>query len=597
MINGDISETIKYSDSEHINSLLNEIGEKLRSSGFYNEALEATLSDVLQSVKTFTEQQFLLKSKLTRIGSALSAERNLDALLEMIVVEAMNFTNADGGTLYIKTPDERHIEFKIMRTRSKNFFMGGTSGKKIPFPPVKLYLDDGKPNEQQVSAHVALTGKTVNIPDVYEVEGFNFQGTKAFDANNNYRSKSMIVVAMRNHENEIIGVLQLLNAMDSNGVTISFSSEYQELIESLASQAAVAITNTALIHELRALLDAFIQVIAAAIDEKSPYTGGHIRRVAELTSQIARSMSDSSGGKFQDFRMNEDEHNELRIAGWMHDIGKITTPEYVVDKATKLETIYDRVNTVITKFELLRHQEEVEYLKAKQKLEASKAKDRRKKLLDLKKSYDERLAQINDDCEFIKTCNIGGEFMEDAKIERVKKIAAQKLRIGAEEIPFLTDNEVYNLSIRRGTLTEEERKKIQDHVVVTIKMLQQLPWPKKLRRVTEWAGGHHEKLDGTGYPNGLTAKDLSTQARIMAVADIFEALTAADRPYKPGKKISECIKILTFMVKDNHIDKDIVDFFIKSGLAQEYARRELKDYQLDTFVYDGVEYDCRRPAQ
>jgi HD-GYP domain-containing protein (c-di-GMP phosphodiesterase class II) len=586
---------VRYSDSEPINELLSEIAEKIRSLESSPGSIVGNIvDDVTTNVREFTEQQLNLKKKLTRIGSALSAERNLDTLLEMIVVEAMNFTNADGGTIYIMTPDEKSISFKILQNRSMNIRMGGTTGKPITFPPVKLYKDDGSRNEQQVSAYVALTGKTVNIADVYDAEGFDFQGTKKFDAGTGYRSKSMMVIAMRNHENEIIGVLQLLNAMDRRGNVIPFSSDYQELIESLASQAAVAITNTTLIHDLKALLDSFIQVIASAIDEKSPYTGGHIRRVAELTQAIARGMSETDQGLWKSFRMNEDEHNELRIAAWMHDIGKITTPEYVVDKATKLETIYDRVNSVVGRFELLRQQTMLEYYKKKEKLSAGKGKDRTAKLKALEKTHKATLKQIDEDCEFIKTCNIGGEFMEDAKIERLKRIAAQKINIGMETIPFLSENEVYNLSIRRGTLTNEERLIIQNHVVLTIKMLQQLPWPKKLRRVTEWAGAHHEALNGKGYPYGLTAEQLSTQARIMAIADIFEALTAADRPYKPGKKISESIKILLAMVKEGHLDADIVDYFIKSGLARDYARRELKDYQLDVFEYDGQKYDCRR---
>ncbi len=581
----EIQEFTKHSENAEVQRLLNTI---IAQIGTLDAEKQNT---ILDTVKQFTEREENFKKKLTRIGVALSSERNLDALLEMIVVEAMNFTRADGGTLYIQTPDEKGIAFKILRTNSLNFAMGGTSGKKIPFPPVKLIKDDGTRNEQQVSAYVALTGKTVNIPDVYEIEGFDFQGTKAFDKNTGYRSKSMMVIAMRNHENEIIGVLQLLNAKDSSGETVPFSSDYQELIESLASQAAVAITNTSLIVDLNELLDSFIQVIAKAIDEKSPYTGGHIRRVAQLTSQIARGMSDLKDGLYKDFTMNEDQHNELRIAGWMHDIGKITTPEYVVDKSTKLETIYDRIHTVLAKFEILKRDEEMKFLKESSTV---KSKDKKKKLAELGETYKARLTKINDDIEFIKICNVGGEFMEDAKLERLKNIGLQKIMLEGQETALLTDNEVENLSIRRGTLTEIERKKIQDHVVLTIKMLQELPWPKKLSHVTEWAGAHHEALNGKGYPYGLTAEQLNTQQRIMAVADIFEALTAADRPYKSGKKISECIKILGFMVKDGHIDPDIVEYFIVSGMAQEYARKELKDYQLDTFVYKGIEYDCRR---
>ncbi len=585
----------QYFGTETIEAFLKELQESLSSIPVIdgkpdeNRIIEAT-----GSIRNFTEKQLLLKKKLTNIGSALSAEKNLDALLEMIVVEAMTFTNADGGTLYLMEPDERSIAFKILQTRSLNFRMGGTSGNPVKFPPVRLYKDDGSHNEQQVSAYVALTGTSVNIPDVYEIEGFDFQGTKGFDKNTGYRSQSMLVIALRNHENEIIGVLQLLNAKDSDGKTIPFSAGYQDLIESLASQAAVAITNTALIHELQALLDSFIQVIAGAIDEKSPYTGGHIERVAELTQDIARAISDSDEERWKKFRLNEDEHKELRIAAWMHDIGKITTPEYVVDKSTKLETIFDRIHVVAARFEVLKSQITMKYLEEKNKLSKSTRKDKNAKLRQLKKDYDQKMADIQSDMEFIQVSNIGGEFMEDSKIERVRRIAAQPIVVNGREEPLLNENEIYNLSIRRGTLNEEERIIIQNHVVQTIKMLNKLPWPKKLRHVPEYAGGHHEKLDGTGYPNHLNASELSLQARIMAVADIFEALTAADRPYKPGKKISECIKILGFMVKDKHVDGDIVDFFVKSGMAQDYAKKQLRENQLDSFIWDGKEYDCRK---
>lgn len=579
--------------NEDITRLIRSVREKCQSVVKGPEG-KAVVDQVLKEIKTFTELQENLAEKLTEIGIALSVEKNLDALLEMIVVQAMNFTKADGGTIYIMTPDERSIAFKILQTRSLNFRMGGTSGKDIPFPPVQLYKEDGTRNEQQVSAYVALTGKTVNIPDVYEIEGFDFSGTRKFDQGTGYRSKSMLVTALRNHENEIIGVLQLLNAKGDDGETIPFSKKFQELIESLASQAAVAITNTSLIADLQLLLDSFIQVIASAIDEKSPYTGGHIRRVAELTQQIADAISDSEDERWKDFKLNDDEKNELRIAAWMHDIGKITTPEYVVDKATKLETIYDRINTIDARFEVVKRDAEIEFLKIKNEILASRSRTKAKKIAEAEKEYKEKVKQIKEDREFLGVSNIGGEFMEDDKIDRVKKIARYKLKMDTNLQSFLSDSEIYNFSIRRGTLNNEERLIIQDHVKLTIKMLEKLPWPKKLKKVTEYAGGHHEKLDGSGYPYGLKAEDLSMQARIMAVADIFEALTAADRPYKPGKKISECIKILGFMVKDNHIDADIVDFFIKSGLARDYAVRELKDNQLDTFVYDGVEYDCRR---
>lgn len=583
------SKRIKFSDNDDINQLITNVKLKLKYTSDIVDKLNNTFFEgVLNEVRHFTENQVNLTQELIKIGAALSAEKNLDALLEMIVTEGMNFTNADGGTLYIVSPDDLSLMFKILQTRSLNFKMGGTSGAAIPFPPVQLYISDGSKNIHQVSAYVALTGETVNIVDVYKVEGFDFKGTREFDKRTGYRSQSMLVVPLRNHLNEIIGVLQLLNAHDDKGNVIQFYKNYQSLVESLASQAAVAITNTSLISELRNLLDSFIKTIAAAIDEKSKYTGGHIKRVAELTQKIARGLSDSKSGKWADFNMTEAEHNELRIAGWMHDIGKITTPEYVVDKETKLQTIVDRLELVNAKGDILKKELEIEALK--NKIELLSKGGARASFDEIEERLRNGLNKVDDDLQFIKISNTGGEFMEDAKINRVKDIALKTVNINGEDKPFLTNYEVENLSIKRGTLSDSEREVIQNHVRMTIKMLSQLPWPKNMRKVPLYAGAHHETLIGTGYPNKLHEKDLPIQARIIAIADIFEALTAADRPYKKGKSLSEAFKILGFMVKDRHLDKDIVDFFVESGLALEYAKKELSSEQIDDFVYNGVTY-------
>ncbi|MBF0342937.1 MAG: HD domain-containing protein [Nitrospirae bacterium] len=511
----------------------------------------------------------------------------------MIVVEAMSLTNADGATLYIKTPDDSAIAFKILRNHSLDLQMGGTSKKEIKFPPLKLYKPDGAGNEHLVSVYVALTGRTLNINDVYEVDGFDFRGTKAFDKNTGYRSKSMLVTPLKNHENEMIGVLQLINSLDDKGGIIPFSLEHQDLIESLASQAAVSITNASLIKELKELMDGFIKSIASAIDEKSHYTGGHIRRVAEISMDIARGLCNSNEERWREFTLTQDETNELRIAAWMHDIGKISTPEYIVDKATKLETIYDRINYVEAKFEILKRDIEISYLRKHAEIYSSDIKDKDLQIKSLKEAFEEQIQKLTSDLDFLKHMNIGGEFMSDALIERIKGIASTKIIINGVEQNILTDNEFYNLSIRKGTLTVEERNVIQNHVVLTGNMLARLPWPKKLKKVCEYASEHHEKLDGTGYPNGLDSELLPIQSRIIAVADVFEALSAGDRPYKHGKKLSECVKILSMMVKSNHIDEDIVDFFISSGLLQRYAERELNNYQIDPFTYNGVVYDFR----
>ncbi|MBF0515862.1 MAG: GAF domain-containing protein [Nitrospirae bacterium] len=580
----------KATEFESCSVILRGIIDYLEETCGGDTSLNANQKAMIADVESYIESQARLKRKLLQIGIALSAERNIDALLEMIVAEAMDFTNADGGTLYIISPDEQSLIFKIVRTNSLKIKKGGLSGDPLPFNPVPLYKADGTRNIQNVSSYVALTGETINLPDVYEVEGFDFKGTREYDKKYNYRSCSMLVTPLKNHEREIIGVLQLINATGRNGNTIQFSTDYQFLIEAMASQAAIAITNTTLIRELKDLLNSFVKVIATAIDQKSPYTGGHMRRVAELTLDMAMGLCNSEDNKWENFSLTPDEYEELKIASWMHDIGKITTPDQVFDKCTKLETFYDRINAVTMKLEIFKRDIEIKYLKKKAELEAEHGGNGHSALQRLDEDFTRRLSEIDDDVEFLKKVNIGGEFVSDDKIERLQKVASYKIAIGGKTEALLNDDELINLCIRRGTLTDAERKKMNEHVEVTYKMLSQLPWPKKMKHIPIYACQHHEKLDGTGYPNAVPAERLSTQSRIMAIADIFEALTAADRPYRPGKKLSECVTILGFMVRDKHIDKELVDFFITSGLMEHYAKKEMKDYQLDDFVYNGKEY-------
>lgn len=521
-----------------------------------------------------------LVERLLEIGTALSAEKDTPRLLEMILLGAKEITHADGGTLYRVSADHQSLEFAIIRTDSLHIAMGGTSGNGITFPDLPLHREDGTPNTNMVAACAALERVTINIPDAYENTTYDFSGTRMFDESTGYRSQSFLTVPMANHENEVIGVLQLLNKIDpASGAVVPFSAEDQRLVESLASQAAVSLTNQQLIANLRELFESFIEMIASAIDDKSPYTGGHCRRVPELSMMLAEACARTRNGPLRDFDMSPADRYELRIASWLHDCGKVTTPEYVVDKATKLETIYDRVHTVDTRFEVLKRDAEIELLKARlAALEAGEEPD----LETLETAYEARLAQFDDDREFVRRANVGGEFMRDDDKQRTRAIAAYRwVGPDGEEQPFLTDNEVYNLSIERGTLTAEERDVINYHITATIKMLESLPFPRELQRVPEFAGGHHEKMDGTGYPRGLTREQMSLQARIMGIADIFEALTAADRPYKKAKTLSESLKIMGFMKKDNHIDPDLFDVFLQEKVWLEYANNFLLPEQID----------------
>ena len=507
---------------------------------------------------------------LTQIGVALSGEKNIERLLEMILDEARKFTNADGGTLYIMSEDESELLFAIIQNESLGMRMGGNGGK-ITWPAVKLKNTDNSPNYSNVSAYVAISGETVNIADVYDARGFNFEGTKKFDQSTGYRSQSMLVIPMRNHENDIIGVLQLLNAKDqATGAVVNFSLEFQEMTLSLASQAAVALTNNRLIHELENLLESFIKTIATAIDEKSPYTGGHVRRVAQLTMTIAHKINEKKQGPFASVIFYEDQMRELRMAAWLHDVGKITMPEHVADKSTKLEKVHDRIEDVKTRFELLKR----EYQLAMQETKNNEAGNSPEKVA-------REIKKLDEEYQFLVQVNRGSEFIKDEMIERIKEIGKRKWSASSQTLPLLTEDEIYNLSVRHGTLNDEERNIINNHAAITHKMLSQLPFPRKLKNIADYAAAHHEKLDGSGYPLGLKGNELSLQSRIIALADIFEALTAKDRPYKKGKTLAEALKIMESMVKDQHIDADLFELFIQEEIYKDYAKQELADQQID----------------
>lgn len=518
--------------------------------------------------------------KYAEIGMALSGEDNVARLLEMIVHEAREITDADAGTLYLVNAERTHLDFAILHNDTMKTRMGGTSGVPVTLPPVPLDVD-GEPNHANVSSYVALTGDIINIADVYESEEFDFTGPRKYDQATGYRSKSMLVIPLRNHENDVIGVLQLLNAQDvaRGGEVGEFADDRVGLVASLASQAAAALTKTRLIQDLKDLFYAFIKSIANAIEEKSPYTGGHINRVVDITMMIARRINETDEGPFAEVHFNEDELEELKLAAWLHDIGKITTPEWVVDKASKLQTIYDRVDLVQQRFDLAAQvlrtrslERKIALLEGGAPAQAAQDEDR---------ALAEALRALEEDRAFVIGCNEPGEFMSDERRERVRAIGARTFDVDGQPRRLLTEDEVANLCIRKGTLTDTERAIIENHARVTGRMLSELPFPKKLARVPEYAAGHHEKLDGSGYPDGLDEKNLPLQARIMAVADIFEALTAQDRPYKKPMPLSQAVKILGFMKKDRHIDPDVYDLFLSSKLFLRYAEQELAPQQFD----------------
>ena len=545
-----------------------------------NPRIDNLLGNILNELSPFLEEQARHINELTAIGRALSAQHDSAAVLEMILAQARRFTAADGGTLYLISGDASELVFYVVHTESLNMYMGGTSGNPVTLSNIPLKLENGRPNHTNVSAYVANTSEVINIPDVYEATGFNFEGAKKFDVSLKYRSKSMLVIPLQDHEDKIIGVLQLINARNlKSGEIIAFSSDTVEMAKALASQAAVVFTQQRLIQEMRQLFESFVRTIATAIDEKSKYTGGHIGRVAELTMMIAEKVNETKDGRFENVRLTGDEMEELRIAAWMHDTGKITTPEHVVDKSNKLEMVFDRIELIKTRWESMCLARQLEAEKAKFSL-VEKYVDSAKKD-EIETACIRSIDKISADLDFLVGLNRGGEFMSQERLDRLKSIAEGKYSAGGKEHRAISEDELQNLSIVKGTLTDSERDIINNHAGMTTKILKELPWPEKLARVPEIAGAHHEKLDGSGYPEGLSGDQINLQSRIMAIADIFEALSAHDRPYKKAMLLSQAVKILGFMVKDNHIDKDIVDVFVNSGLHLKYAEKFLDPEQVD----------------
>jgi HD-GYP domain-containing protein (c-di-GMP phosphodiesterase class II) len=512
---------------------------------------------------------------LINVGVELSTEQDTTKLLENILLSAKQLSNADGGTIYSIT-EKNTLKFETLFNDTLNMYMGGTSSVPIPFPEIPMFVK-GAPNANALVAYAAATDQVINISDAYESGNYDMSAARNMDEKTGYRTKSVLTIPMKNHEQELIGVIQLLNAQQDDQI-IDFTPELETIIRSLTSMAAVALTNRQLIDGMEELFQSLTRLIARAIDAKSPYTGGHCNRVPELTMLIAEAVCFTNTGPLADFNMDETEKHELAVAGWLHDCGKIVTPEYVMDKSSKLETIFDRIALVECRIELA-----ISEIKNKHQQQIIDELKQGKDITNLESQLPELIQELEDDRLFLCAANIGGEFMKPEDQQRVRDIAKKcDVTINGIKQPLLTNNEVCNLEIAKGTLLPEEREIINHHMVITIEMLESLPFPKHLRNVTEYAGGHHEKMDGTGYPKGLKRHEMSVPARMMAIADIFEALTASDRPYKSAKMLSECLKIMGFMRLDQHIDPDLFDVFIDEEVYLQYAQQFLAEEQIDT---------------
>lgn len=573
-------------------------------------------------------QQFL------SISHALSAEKDYARLLEMILDEACKVSSADGGAILLLSEDESQLETTIVsnsHTETRDVFESKLSRG---YEPVLLHSPDSA--RPLLERHVHDAAAIVCDEDISTDERWDYSLTRARFERGDYRVQSSLSLPFRDQKGDTIGLLQLVNARDKSGNVIGFASEIVTYIEALSSDAAVAIDVRRLLKAQKDLLESFIQVIAGAIDAKSPYTHGHCQRVPELARLLTEAADAADQGPFANFHLSENDWNTLYLASWLHDCGKVTTPEYVVDKATKLETIYNRIHEIRTRFEVLIRDAQIDYWRS-----LAEGNQNQTSLQALK---EERLHRLEDDFRFIAECNLGGEHLSDENIARIRQIAQyrwqrhlddrlglsfeelrRKQRVPVSELPvsepLLADRpdhiitrpegrhpfgdnphgfdmqipeneynlgEIYNLCIRKGTLTPEERFKINDHIVQTIIMLEKLPFPRELKRVPDWAGNHHETMDGTGYPRRLKGEQMSIPERIMAIADIFEALTARDRPYKPAKTLSQSLRIMSLMRDDGHIDPALFELFLRSGVYLRYAEEFLQPEQIDHVDIDRL---------
>jgi HD-GYP domain-containing protein (c-di-GMP phosphodiesterase class II)/DNA-binding protein H-NS len=525
------------------------------------------------------EQSEVLKD-LMSISSILSGERNLDTLSTKIVQLARKITGSDGGTLYSINSSEDSLVFEYIETDSLNIQMGGCSGNKIEWRNLPMYIYDNDLNKikntTMVAVKCALEKEIINIKDIYTDSNFNFKGTKAFDKSNNYRSDSMLVIPLLDHEDEIIGVLQLLNKKDELKNNIKFSEFDEEIAKALAAQVGIVMQNTILIAELEEFMEQFIKSVSTAIDKKSPFTGGHIKQVEKVSILLAQAVSKDKK-YFENIKYDESDYKLFKLASWLHDIGKISIPEHIIDKSTKLETVFDKIHTIKERIEVIKRDIKIKMLNKKIEL---LEKNNPREIEAIEQKYQQETNQLNSYFETLKKVNIGSEFLDEDSKQKIKKIANLKYRINGETFKLIRDEELEDLLISRGTLNEKEREIIQDHAMMTYNMLKDLPFPKKYQKIVNMASNHHETLNGKGYPRKLTENQLSIEDRIIAVADIFEALTSKDRPYKQPKKLSEVVKILTFMIKDKHLDERLIRVLFEEKAYLNYLG-ELCKFQID----------------
>lgn len=469
--------------------------------------------------------------KILNIGIKLSTEKDRDHLLASILENGMDITHCDGSTLYLL--EDGMLHFKIMKTLSQNISRG-ENGEVIDMPPVPM-------TESNVCSYAAIHREIVNIFDVYDSTRFDFSGPKKYDALTGYHTQSLLVIPIENNEDELIGVLQLLNAMDENGNVISFDPEYEIIIRSLGAQAAIEMTNLKYVQDVKRQLRSFVEAMATVVDERTPYNGTHTRKVAEYAQMMADYINKQHlAGKCGEY-FDEEHKDKLELAALLHDIGKMVVPLAIMNRATRLER---EIGNLETRFQLLEAYYTIDCLKGR---------------ID-EEECSQRITYLRDSMDFIHKID-GMSFLNDEAYQRVQELAGHSyINEKGEELAYLTAQEQERLSIRKGTLTESDRRRMESHVVMTEKILSKVWFNKSYEEIPKWAASHHELLDGSGYPRHLKGDELDLETKMLTVADVYDALTAADRPYKKPVSQEKALSILKEMADEGKLDCRLVDY-------------------------------------
>ncbi|MDH4199300.1 MAG: GAF domain-containing protein [Spirochaetia bacterium] len=542
-------------------------------SGLFLNIVDQSIHNILMMVDQINVDKELANvyhdlRSVTKVGKALLTERNFDTLIALILNQAKEIVDADGGSIYIVEPPEEKGQ-KPSRLRFKKSALNLNADEFL--------LDI---NKNSIAGYVALTGRHLMIDDVYKLSGEEYNFNQEYDRIYEYHTKSMMLIPMKNHQNEVIGVIQLINKKidkarklsldDMKGKwVIPFTEKCYEIISALAGQAAMAIENNILMSEIRDLFDGFVKASVKAIEQRDPTTSGHSARVADYTENIAKVIDQIKEGPFISIRFSADHLRELRYAALLHDFGKVGVREKVLVKAKKL---YPHESELIEwRFHFIHKTMESEHLQKKLDILKKNGRDKFEEMeLAVDREYSENIEKLHDMYEAVVKAN-EPTILEEGNFKKLETLTSKMVMLdNGRRIPFLERNEFLSLSIRKGTLDANERLEIESHVSHTYQFLSQIPWTSDLAGVPDIAHGHHEKLDGSGYPLGIGAEKIAIQTRIMTIADIFDALTAWDRPYKKALQAEKALDILHEEVNHGKVDAEILKVFISAEIYKKF---------------------------